>query len=80
MDEVWTKTQEYIDSFGKQLIDTSGWTQPDAGLAVVACVVGLLANASKIKDSVSDTDALLAVAKIVKKEFPEFSIKIRDSL
>ena len=80
MDEVLTKTQEYIDSFGKQLIDTSGWTQPDAGLAVVACVVGLLSNASEIKGSISDTDALLVVAKIVKKEFPEFSIKIRDSL
>lgn len=78
--EVLTKTQEYIDTFGKQLIETSGWTQPDAGLAVVACVVGLLANASEITDSISDTDALLASAKIVKKEFPEFSIKVRDSL
>lgn len=80
MGDVLNKTQEYIDAFGKQLIDTSGWTQPDAGLAVVACVVGLLANASGITESISDTDALLAVAKIVKKEFPEFSIKIRDSL
>lgn len=80
MGDVLNKTQEYIDAFGKQLIDTSGWTQPDAGLAVVACVVGLLANASGITESISDTDALLAVAKIVKKEFPEFSIKVRDSL
>lgn len=80
MDYVLNKTQEYINAFGKQLIDTSGWTQPDAGLAVVACVVGLLANASEIAESISDTDALLAVAKIVKKEFPEFSIKVRDSL
>lgn len=80
MDEVLNKTQEYIDTFGKQLIETSGWTQPDAGLAVVACVVGLLANASEITESISDTDALLAAAKIVKKEFPEFSIKVRDSL
>ncbi len=80
MDDVLNKTQEYINAFGKQLIDTSGWTQPDAGLAVVACVVGLLANASEIAESISDTDALLAVAKIVKKEFPEFSIKVRDSL
>lgn len=80
LDEVLNKTKNYIDTFGKQLIETSGWTQPDAGLAVVACVVGLLANASEIKESVSDTDALLAAAKIVKKEFPEFSIKVRDSL
>lgn len=80
MDEVLNKTQEYIDTFGKQLIEISGWTQPDAGLAVVACIVGLLANASEITDFISDTDALLASAKIVKKEFPEFSIKVRDSL
>lgn len=80
MDEILNKTQEYIDTFGKQLIETSGWTQPDAGLAVVACIVGLLANASEITDSISDTDALIASAKIVKKEFPEFSIKVRDSL
>lgn len=80
IDVVLNKTQEYIDTFGKQLIDTSGWTQPDAGLAIVACVVGLLANTSEIAESVSDTDALLAAARIVKKEFPEFSIKVRDSL
>lgn len=80
MDAVLSKTQEYIDTFGKRLIESSGWTQPDAGLAVVACVVGLLANASEIAESISNTDALLAAAKIVKKEFPEFSIKVRDSL
>ena len=80
IDEILNKTQEYIDTFGKQLIDTSGWTQPDAGLAVVACVVGLLANASEITESISDTDALLTVVNIVKKEFPEFSIRVRDSL
>ena len=80
LEKVLNKTQEYVDTFGKPLIDTSGWTQPDAGLAVVACVVGLLANASEITESVSDTDVLLAAAKIVKKEFPEFSIKVRDSL
>lgn len=80
MSEILEKTKDYIDSFGKQLINTSGWTQPDAGLAVVACVVGLLANASEITGFISDTDALIAVAKIVKNEFPEFSIKTRDSL
>lgn len=78
MDEVLTKTQEYIDVFGRQLIKTSGWTQSDAGLAVAACVAGLLANASGITDSVSDTDALLAAAKMIKKEFPEFSMKTRS--
>lgn len=80
LDKVLTKTQEYIDTFGKHLIGTSGWTQPDAGLAVLACVIGLLANASEVTDTISDTNALLASAKIIKKEFPEFSIRIRDSL
>lgn len=80
MDTVLLKTQEYIDTFGKRLIETSGWTQPDAGLAVVACVVGLLSNASEIQDSISDADALITVAKIVKGDFPEFNIKTRDSL
>lgn len=80
MDDILYKTQEYVDTFGKQLIDKSGWTQPDAGLAVIACVVGLLANASEIAESFSDTDVLIAAAKIVKKEFPEFTIKVRDSL
>lgn len=80
MHEILNKAKEYIDIFGKQLINTSGWIQPDAGLAVIACVVGLLANASEVTESISDTDALLAAAKIVKKEFPEFSIKVRDSL
>ena len=78
--EILGKTQSYIDEFGKRLIDTSGWTQPDAGLAVIACVVGLLSNASEITDSISDIDALIASSKIIKSEFPEFSIKVRDSL
>lgn len=78
--EILEKTQSYIDEFGKQLIDRSGWTQPDAGLAVIACVVGLLSNASGITDSISDIDALITSAKIIKSVFPEFSIKVRDSL
>lgn len=80
LDDILTKTQEYIAIFGKQLIQTSGWTQPDAGLAVLACVIGLLSNASEVAGSIRDTDALLASAKIIKKEFPEFGIRVRDSL
>ena len=62
------------------MIEQSGWTQPDAGLAVIACTVGFLANTSGVNDAASDTDALLAASKIVKKEFPEFTIKVRDSI
>jgi putative DNA methylase len=80
LDEILNKTQSYIDEFGTQLIDASGWSQPDTGLAVIACVVGLLANSSEITNAISDIDALIAASKIVKTAFPEFSIKIRDSL
>lgn len=80
LDEILEKTQSYIKEFGIQLIETSGWNQPDAGLAVIACVVGLLSNASEITNSISDIDALIASAKIVKVAFPEFHIKVRDSL
>ena len=37
-------------------------------------------EASEITDSISDIDALLASAKVIKNAFPEFSIKVRDSL
>lgn len=80
LEYILEKTQVYVDEFGKQLIETSGWTQADAGLAVIACVVGLLSNASEISNSVSDIDALIASAKIIKNSFPEFNIKVRDSL
>ncbi len=80
LEAVLEKTQTYCDDFGKLLIEQSGWTQPDAGLAVIACTVGFLANTSGVNDAASDTDALLAASKIVKKEFPEFTIKVRDSI
>lgn len=80
LEEILGKTQDYIDTFGKLLIEESGWTQPDAGLAVIACVVGLLSNASGVVGNIKDTDALLASAQIIKKSLPEFSLKTRDSL
>ncbi len=80
LDDVLEKTQNYCDSFGKLLIEESGWTQPDAGLAVIACTVGLIANSSEVISAKSDADALIAASKIVKSNFPEFSIKTRDSL
>lgn len=80
LEDILVKTQEYIDEFGMQLINSSGWTQPDAGLAVIACVVGLLSNASDIANNTSDTEALIESAKIIKKFFPDFTIKVRDSL
>ncbi len=80
LENILDKTQEYIDNFGLLLIHASGWTGADAGLAVIACVVGLMSNASHITGAFSDIDVLIASADIIKKAFPEFNIKVRDSL
>lgn len=74
------KTEEFSQSFGKQLMEKSGWCENDAGLAVIACTVGLLSNASKINGAESDQAALIEAANVVKKYFPAFSMKIRDSI
>ena len=77
---ILSKAEEYINNFGKLLIKESGWAEADAGLAVIACTVGLLANASGIEEGVSDCEVLITVSKVIKKDFPSFSIKVRDSI
>ena len=62
------------------LIEQSGWNQSDAGLAVIACVVGLIANSSGVDGAESDAKALIAASKVAKSFFPEFTLKVRDSL
>lgn len=79
LQDVLDCTLDYCQNFGTLLIEQSGWTQADAGLAVIACTVGKMANASRI-NGYKDTDALIAASKIVKEHFPEFSIKVRDSI
>lgn len=74
------KTRKFCDDFGKALISRSGWNQSDAGLAVIACTVGLMSNASQVTGIDSDTNALIAASKVVRSCFPEFSIKVRDSI
>lgn len=74
------KTHDICNSFGKALINQSGWSQSDAGLAVVACLVGFMCNASQITGIVSDKKALIEISTIIKFYFPEFSIKIRNSI
>ena len=77
---VLEKTSEYIDSFGKKLIDTSGWGEADAGLAVLACVAGLLSNSSNITGIENDQQALIAASELIREAFQEFTLKIRDSI
>lgn len=80
LEEILDKTKAYCVDFGKQLEEYSGWCQADAGMAVIACTIGLLANSSGLEEGVKDTDAIRESAKLVKHYFPEFSIKMRDSL
>ena len=75
-----SKAKEISNEFGKMLMDKSGWSQADAGLAVIACAVGLIANSSEVLGVSSDADALIAVSKIIKSDYPDFTIKVRDSL
>ena len=74
------KMTDIIESFGKQLTEQSGWNGADAGLAVLAYAVGLIANAECVTDADSDADALIQVGKEIKKVFPEFALKVRSSL
>ena len=74
------KIKDIIESFGKQLTEQSGWNSADAGLAVLAYAVGLIANAESVTDAESDADALIQIGKEIKKAFPEFTLKVRSSL
>ncbi len=80
MAELHQKMRDITESFGKQLTDQSGWNGADAGLAVLAYAVGLIANARCVTDAVSDSDALIQVGREIKKIFPDFKLKIRSSL
>lgn len=78
--ELKAKTQIIADTFGKQLVEQSGWNGADAGLAVLAYAVGYIANAQIITGIGSDIDALISIGKDIKNLFPEFSLKVRSSL
>ena len=78
--ELKSKIQVIIESFGKQLKNQSGWSDADAGLAVLAYAVGLIANARYVIGAISDSDALIQIGKDIKKAFPEFTLKNRRSL
>ena len=80
MVELLSKMNDISESFGKQLTEQSGWNDFDAGLAVLAYAVSLIANASAVSDAESDIAALIAVGKEIKKIFPDFVLKIRGSL
>lgn len=80
MEALLEKTNNFCNTFGKALIEQSGWSQADAGLAVIACSVGFMSNSSQITGIDTDANALIAAANVVKSYFPEFSIKIRSSI
>ena len=80
MSELKEKISEISESFGKQLTDNSGWNSEDAGLAVLAFAVGMIANSSGVIDADSDVAALIEIGKDIKQSFPDFTLKIRSSL
>lgn len=80
MDNLCSETNSIMESFGKQLTEQSGWNGADAGLAVLAYAVGIIANSKCVTGANSDSDALIQVSKKIKEVFPEFTLKIRSSL
>ena len=80
IDNLLALTEEYAQSFGVPLMEQSGWMGADAGLATLACIIGKIANASHVEGCENDFDAILKCSKIVKTHFPEFTIKVRDSI
>ena len=78
--ELESRILAVAESFGRQLTDQSGWNGADAGLAVLAYGVGLIANAECVSGAVSDSAALVQVGKAIKNVFPEFTIRERRSL
>lgn len=79
IEEVWNQVYANAQSFGLSLMQDSGWAGADAGMAVFACAVGMLANAECV-EGMSDSDALIAISKILKELFPGFKIKTRKPL
>ena len=73
-------TETYAKSFGIPLMTESGWVEADAGLATLACSIGKIAASSEVLGCENDFNAILECSKIVKKHFPEFTIKVRDSI
>ena len=80
MEKLFSEVDEITNSFGLQLTSQSGWNNADAGLAVLAYAVGLIANSSQVLGAESDCDALIKVSERIRIVFPEFHLKIRDSI
>lgn len=72
--------ENYIEEFGKPLMDISGWKDEDAGLAVFACMVSRMANANEILGVENDIEALKIIVREIQKFIPKFKIKLRKSL
>ena len=80
LSEIRSKILDITESFGKQLTKQSGWNGADAGLAVLAYAVGLIANAKYVTDVSSDINALIQIGEEIQGVFPEFTLKTRKSL
>lgn len=61
-------------------IRKAGWHEKDIAIAVYAQGVAMIANAESVSGCSGDLDALSALEKAVKENFPEFRIVKRKSL
>lgn len=73
------RLREIAGTFGKDL-DAAGWPSADAGLAVFAQGVGLLANTRPSSNNCDEESTLREMAKIVQEAFPQFRLTNRNSL
>lgn len=80
IEQLKEKIANISNTFGNQLMERSGWSSADAGLAVLACAVGFIANSSSVIDAKDDAAALVEISKDIKVKFTGFTLKNRDSL
>lgn len=79
LEHLLQRAQDEWLPFGQQLMTSSGWCADDAALAALACAIGHLANVSHLTDA-DDCTAISAVANLLSRHFPGYSIRKRDSL
>lgn len=81
-----TMSQEYLDAIIKnkalpliECLRREGWDEADIGIAALAECIANVANVDYIA-GVTDHDAVVYIASIIRNTLPGFRIQVRDSL
>jgi putative DNA methylase len=61
-------------------LQTAGWSEDDIGIALFAEGAAMLANVLSLSSGETAQEALLAFERVVREEFPDFSVQKRTSL